>query len=115
MYPRVSSYAAICGRSPVASIGQLVPANGALRDRKDLSLAAKAPAPAENEEQYMARKQHESELLDEAIDVCFPASDPVSSFVPSIGAMTPDAEPAAHAREAEAPLKDQGDAIDAIE
>lgn len=114
MYPRVSSYAAICGRSPVASIGQSVPASGALRDRKDLALATNAPAPPENDDEYKARKQHESELLDEAIDESFPASDPVSPFVPSIGAMTPDATPA-QAREAKAPIKDQGDAIDTME
>lgn len=114
MYPRVSSYAAVCGRSPVASIGPSVPANGALRYRKDLALATNAPSVAENEEEYMARKQHESELLDEAIDESFPASDPASPFAPSIGAMTPDAD-APHARVADAPLKDQGDAIDALE
>jgi hypothetical protein len=105
MYPRVSSYAAICGRSPVASIGQ--PAKAA-RDCKDPPLApATATAPAENEDEYMARKQHESDLLDEAIDESFPASDPASPFMPALGT--------SRAQEAPAPLKDQGDAIDAIE
>ena len=50
MYPRVSSYAAICGRNPVASIG-------------------KQTAPSE--------RRHQSDLLDEAIEETFPASDPV--------------------------------------
>jgi hypothetical protein len=113
MYPRVSSYAAICGRSPVASIGQAVPALGALRDRKEAPRPGDPPAPAENEEDYMARKQHESDLLDEANDESFPASDPASPFVPAIGAMKAAAAP--HAQPAERPLKDQGDAIDAIE
>ena len=110
MYPRVSSYAAICGRSPVASIGQPIPALRALRDRKEAAQPGDAPAPAENEEEYMARKQHESELLDEAIDESFPASDPASPFVPAIGAMHADAE--LQAQVAERPLKDQGDAIE---
>jgi hypothetical protein len=113
MYPRVSSYAAICGRSPVASIGQPIPALRALRDRKEATQPGDAPTPAENEEEYMARKQHESELLDEAIDESFPASDPASPFVPAIGAM--HVEAGLHAQVAERPLKDQGDAIDAIE
>ena len=113
MYPRVSSYAAICGRSPVASIGRLVPASGALRDRKEASQPGDGPPPAENEEEYVARKQHESDLLDEANDESFPASDPASPFVPAIGAMNADLQ--AHAQPAERPLKDQGDAIDAIE
>jgi hypothetical protein len=107
MYPRVSSYAAICGRSPVASIGQPIVRGPAARDRKDPPVPLDPPPPAENEDEYMARKQHESELLDEAIDESFPASDPASPFVPAVGAM--------HAQEAPAALKDQGDAIDAIE
>ena len=111
MYPRVSSYAAICGRSPVASIGHAVPVGANFRDRKDPAEPGAATPPAENEESYMARKQHESDLLDEANDESFPASDPASPFVPAVGAMT--VEPGAQL--AQAPLKDQGDAIDAIE
>jgi hypothetical protein len=113
MYPRVSSYAAICGRSPVASIGQPIVPGPAARDRKDPPSLEDPPPPAENEDEYMARKQHESELLDEAIDESFPASDPASPFVPAVGAM--HADEALHAQEAPTPLKDQGDAIDAIE
>jgi hypothetical protein len=113
MYPRVSSYAAFCGRSPVASIGQPILRGPAARDRKDPPLAQELPAPAENEDEYLARKQHESDLLDEAGDESFPASDPASPFVPAVGAMR--AEEALHAQEAATPLKDQGDAIDALE
>ena len=102
MYPRVTSYAAICGNNPVASIGQRAFATGA---------AAAA-----------AGKRHESELLDEAIEESFPASDPISPFVPSrdmptdgtdIESVGEGAEPGAVP--ADKPLKDQGDAIDAIE
>ena len=113
MYPRVSSYAAICGRSPVASIGQSIVPGAASRDRKDPPLRPLPPASAENEDEYMARKQHESELLDEAIDESFPASDPASPFVPAVGAMAE--VDAMKAQEAPQPLKDQGDAIDAME
>ena len=94
MYPRVSSYAAICGRSPVASVGQpIVP-----EDTR--------PAVPGSEDDYLARKQHQSDLLDEAIDESFPASDPASPFVAAAGAM---------AQPAPAPLKVQGDAIDSME
>jgi len=68
MYPRVSSYAAICGRNPVASVGQ----------------RATPAAPA-----TPASHAHQSDLLDEAIEETFPASDPVSPFVPARG--MPDA------------------------
>jgi hypothetical protein len=86
MYPRVSSYAAICGRNPVASIG-------------------KQTSPSE--------RRHQSELLDEAIEETFPASDPVSPFVPAKGMPTDGTE--VEAIPAAEPLKDQGDAIDALE
>jgi len=64
MYPRVSSYAAICGRNPVASIGQR---------------ATGVPAPREKERPA-------------------PVEDADLGAIP-----------------AEQPLKDQGDAIDAID
>ena len=80
MYPRVPSYAAICGNDPVASIGQRAFATGP---------AANAAAPD---------KRHEREL------------PPDDSEVEGVGA---DAGPAAVP--ADEPLKDQGDAIDAIE
>ena len=87
MYPRVPSQAAGCGRSPVASIGQPIARGPALRDRKEAPLPGDEPAPAEDAQAYEARKEHESELLDEAIDESFPASDPASPFVPAVGAM----------------------------
>jgi hypothetical protein len=77
MYPRVTSYAALCGANPVASIGQRALGAGA---------------------------EHEEELLDEAVEESFPASDPISPFMPARGAVP-----------AEQPLKDQGDAIDSME
>ena len=99
MYPRVTSYAAICGRNPVASIGQ---------------------------RSFVAERAHESDLLDEAIEESFPASDPISPFVPARGMPTDGTEvedvdadagdePAPRAEPAQAPLKDGGDAIDAME
>jgi hypothetical protein len=53
------------------------------RDRKD------PPAPGENTEanespsQRDRRKRHESDNQDEALEETFPASDPVSPFVPA--------------------------------
>ena len=92
MYPRVSSYAAICGANPVASIGQRAFASG---------------------------KRHQSDLLDEAIEESFPASDPISPFMPARGMPTDgtEVEPVAvpSAEPADKPLKDQGDAIDSME
>ena len=56
-------------------------ASASLRDRKD------PPHPAqpggESASQRAVRKERASELLDEAIDESFPASDPVSPFVPA--------------------------------
>jgi hypothetical protein len=89
MYPRVPSHAALRGRSPVASVGLRL-----------------TEAPAERAQ----RKAHESDLLDEAIEETFPASDPVSPFVAAKGHVLTGAE--THAEPAETPLKDQGDAID---
>jgi len=86
MYPRVSSYAPICGRNPVASIGQRAAG---------------------------VQSAHQSDLLDEAIEETFPASDPVSPFVPARAMPTDGTE--VEAIPASQPLKDQGDAIDAME
>lgn len=92
MYPRVTSYAALCGANPVASIGQRAFATG---------------------------KAHESELLDEAIEESFPASDPISPFVPSRAMPTDGTEVESIGSEgavpAAQPLKDSGDAIDSLE
>jgi hypothetical protein len=84
MYPRVASHAAICGANPVASIGQRT---------------------------FGAAKAHENELLDEAIEESFPASDPIAPFMPSRNMPTDGTE--VEAVPEEAPLKDQGDALDA--
>jgi hypothetical protein len=93
MYPRVTSYAALCGANPVASVGQRAQA---------------------------AEKRHESELLDEAIEESFPASDPISPFVPSRtmptdGTQVESIGGGESAVPAPAPLKDGGDAIDSME
>jgi hypothetical protein len=87
MYPRVTSHAAICGADPVASIGQ----------------RAKA-----------LRRAHQNELLDEAIEESFPASDPIAPFVPARN-MPTDGTEVEPVSTAPTPLKDQGDAIDALE
>ena len=93
MYPRVTSYAAICGNNPVASIGQRPLGAGA---------------------------EHEDQLLDEAIEESFPASDPISPFVPAPtmptdGTEVESVDAAPGATPADKPLKDQGDAIDSME
>ncbi len=49
-------------------------------DRKD---PGSKPHPAESDTQRRRRKSHESDNLDEAVDETFPASDPVSPFVPA--------------------------------
>ena len=54
-----------------------------MRDRKD------TPAPGESVDceescaKRQERKQHESENQDQALEETFPASDPVSPFVPA--------------------------------
>ncbi|HEX6832880.1 MAG TPA: hypothetical protein VF132_05045 [Rudaea sp.] len=52
------------------------------RDRKDPP-EKKGPQPEENSEQRKRRKKKESENLDQAIEETFPASDPVSPFIPA--------------------------------
>lgn len=62
-------------------------------DRKDLPLS---PAPAcpvpESADERHERKSRESELLDEAVKETFPASDPISPFVPAKGVLTDGGE-----------------------
>jgi hypothetical protein len=54
------------------------------RDRKDLPHPHDAITPApETDAERAARKAHESETLDQAIEETFPASDPVSPFIPA--------------------------------
>ena len=90
MYPRVTSYAAICGNNPVASIGQRALASAT---------------------------RHGEDLLDEAVEESFPASDPISPFMPARNMPTDgtEVEPVSSAEPAPQPLKDQGDAVDSME
>ena len=53
------------------------------QDRKDPPIPGQAPCPPETEEERAARKRRESENQDEALEETFPASDPVSPFVPA--------------------------------
>ncbi len=53
------------------------------RDRKDVP-DPRAPPPApEHPAQRERRKRHESDNQDQALEETFPASDPVSPFVPA--------------------------------
>jgi hypothetical protein len=58
----------------------------AMHDRKDLPPPAESLPPAEAPAARRERKRHASRNLDEALDETFPASDPVSPFVPAVGA-----------------------------
>ncbi|MDR0183852.1 hypothetical protein [Lysobacter arvi] len=55
------------------------------QDRKDPPLQddAKTPNKPEDAREREKRKQHESENQDHALEETFPASDPVSPFVPA--------------------------------
>lgn len=57
------------------------------RDRKDPPANDEDRASEESATQRRARKEHASDNQDEALEETFPASDPVSPFVP---AKTPD-------------------------
>jgi len=57
------------------------------RDRKDVPQDHPAPHRDETPAERQHRKERESENQDEALEETFPASDPVSPFVP---ARTPD-------------------------
>ena len=63
-------------------------------DRKDLPPVPQAPCPdaAESAQERRERKTRESELLDEAVTETFPASDPISPFVPAKGVLTDGGE-----------------------
>lgn len=57
------------------------------RDRKDLPHPAEqddAATESESPQQRAARKEKESDALDEALEETFPTSDPVSPFVPAV-------------------------------
>ena len=68
--------------SPIPASGESMPAP---HDRKDLSPDGATPNAPEDAAQRAERKARESALLDEAISETFPASDPVSPFVPAKG------------------------------
>ncbi|WP_202840824.1 hypothetical protein [Luteimonas saliphila] len=54
------------------------------RDRKDLPKSPAAPAAVpESAYERSARKDKESRNQDEALEETFPASDPVSPFIPA--------------------------------
>ena len=53
------------------------------RDRKDLPEADASPHRDETPGERRERKNKESENQDEALEETFPASDPVSPFVPA--------------------------------
>jgi hypothetical protein len=55
----------------------------ATHDRKDVPHDHNKPAGQETEEQRKSRKRQESDNHDEALEETFPASDPVSPFVPA--------------------------------
>ena len=53
------------------------------RDRKDPPAPDSKVGERELSEQRQKRKEHESDNQDEALEETFPASDPVSPFVPA--------------------------------
>lgn len=53
------------------------------RDRKDPPATPRKPEAEETPAQRQARKQRESRNQDEALEETFPASDPVSPFIPA--------------------------------
>lgn len=54
-----------------------------MRDRKDIPAPGEQVECEETPERRQERKQHESENQDQALEETFPASDPVSPFVPA--------------------------------
>ena len=58
------------------------PAGPSSRDRKDPP-EADAPSQQESPEERARRKRKESANMDQALEETFPASDPVSPFVPA--------------------------------
>ncbi len=53
------------------------------QDRKDPPIPADRGRKSENEREREERKQHEDRNQDEALEETFPASDPVSPFIPA--------------------------------
>lgn len=54
-----------------------------MRDRKDTPQPDEEVDCQESKHQRTVRKQHESDNHDQALEETFPASDPVSPFVPA--------------------------------
>jgi hypothetical protein len=54
-----------------------------MRDRKDLPQEDESLDVVETPLQRKLRKKHESDNQDEALEETFPASDPVSPFIPA--------------------------------
>ncbi|SEV85204.1 hypothetical protein [Luteibacter sp. 329MFSha] len=52
-------------------------------DRKDVTHPDHAPPGKETDAEKKARKEHTSDNQDHALEETFPASDPVSPFVPA--------------------------------
>lgn len=52
-------------------------------DAKDLDPTGKCTVARESPPERARRKRHSNENLDEALEETFPASDPVSPFVPA--------------------------------
>lgn len=80
------------------------------QDRKDVPLGPACPVP-ESPEERQQRKARESALLDESISETFPASDPVSPFVPAKGVVLDGVELASPAESGnvEPSVVDSGD------
>jgi hypothetical protein len=55
-----------------------------MHDRKDLPPPLEPPPATETPAERARRKRHESDNQDEALQETFPASDPVSPFIPAI-------------------------------
>jgi hypothetical protein len=53
------------------------------KDRKDINCPDDGPHVSESEGERSERKAKESENQDEALEETFPASDPVSPFIPA--------------------------------
>jgi len=53
------------------------------QDRKDPPIPGETSPRAESDSERDRRKRHESDNQDEALEETFPASDPVSPFIPT--------------------------------
>ena len=73
-------------------MSQPTPQDRPPQDRKDPPLAPNAARNDESAHERHQRKSRESELLDEAVKETFPASDPISPFVPAKGVLTDGGE-----------------------